>query len=79
MSTISLIGRVDDQHRLVATVPESIAPGPIEILLTVPTRDEDAAGGHWMQGVSQAWHDDLSDERQDIYTLADGVPTDETR
>ena len=79
MATISLIGRVDDQHRLVPTVPESIAPGPIEILLTVPTRDEDAAGSHWMQGVSQAWHHDLSDERQDIYTLADGVPTDEAR
>jgi hypothetical protein len=29
--------------------------------------------------VSQAWSDELSDVRQDLYTLADGQPADASR
>jgi len=37
---------------------------------------EDEAGENWMAGIAREWHDELSDPREDIYTLADGVPVD---
>jgi hypothetical protein len=74
MSSISVQGEIDDQHRLSAVVPASIPPGPVTVWLN--TAQEDEAGEHWSAGVSQQWCDDLSDTRQDIYTLADGEPVD---
>jgi hypothetical protein len=38
--------------------------------------DEDDAGDNWMAFVAREWHEELSDARQDIYSLADGVPID---
>ena len=37
------------------------------------------AGAFWPWDVSQAWNDELSDVRQDLYTLADGQPVDASR
>ncbi len=44
------------------------------ILMTKP--DEDEANAAWMQRVAREWHDELADERQDLYTLDDGEPVD---
>jgi hypothetical protein len=33
MQTFKVIGQVDGEGRLVATVPDSIAPGPVEVLI----------------------------------------------
>ena len=79
MTGLKVFGQVDQSHRLSAVVPESIDPGPIEILLIPPRRDEDEAGKAWAEGVAREWHDELSDPREDIYTLADGEPVDESR
>jgi hypothetical protein len=81
MQSIKVIGEVNAQHRLVADVPESIPPGEVEVLLVVPSPPpgEDDAGREWSAGVAREWKDDLADPRQDIYTLADGVPVDEPR
>ena len=73
MSTVKVNGRVDEHHQLTAEVPESVPAGPVTVLI-VPTCQEDDAGEAWMAGVAQEWSDDLNDERQDIYTLADGEP-----
>jgi hypothetical protein len=41
--------------------------------------DEDEAGALWSLGISELWRDELSDPRQDIYTLEDGRPADAPR
>ena len=73
MDTVKITGYVDDGHRLSAEVPESIPPGPVTVLI-LPNSQEDDAGDAWMAGVLQQWADELSDPRQDIYTLSDGEP-----
>jgi len=76
MDAVRINGHVDSQHRLSAVVPESIPPGPVTVLI-VGHCDEDEAGEAWMSGVAREWADELSDVRQDIYTLSDGAPQDE--
>jgi hypothetical protein len=65
-------GRIDEQRRLSADVPDILSPGPVMIWI-VPT-EEDEAGDSWTAGIAEEWADELSDVRQDIYTLADGEP-----
>lgn len=79
MQTIKIKGEVNDKHCLVAAVPDTIPAGAVEILMLVPSKIEDDVDQAWMTGVAHEWHDDLADARQDIYTLADGVPLDEPR
>lgn len=74
MNTITIHGHVDAQHCLSVQVPESIPPGPVTIFIVPSTRDD--AENAWMTGVAREWADDLSDSRQDIYTLDDGKPLD---
>jgi hypothetical protein len=40
--------------------------------------DDSESVAAWTAAVAQEWEDDLSDSRQDIYTLADGEPVRET-
>ncbi len=79
MGTIKLIGHVDEQHQLRAEVPESIAPGPVEVVLMLPSDSEDDAGAAWMAGIAREWAAELSDPQEDIYTMADGDPVDGSR
>jgi hypothetical protein len=76
MNAVRISGNVDGQHRLSAVVPDSIRPGPVTVLI-VRRSDEDDAGEAWMPGVAREWADELSDARQDIYTLSDGAPQNE--
>ena len=73
MNEVRISGHVDGQHRLSAVVPDSIPPGPVTVLI-VGHCDEGDAGTVWMSGVARQWADELSDPRQDIYTLSDGAP-----
>jgi hypothetical protein len=75
MDSIRIQGEVDDQHRLSADVPGSIPPGPVTVWIAAGPQ-EDEAGHAWMNGVACDWAEDLADERQDIYTTADGEPVD---
>jgi hypothetical protein len=79
MGTIKLIGHVDEQRQLRAEVPDSVAPGPVEVVVLLPSDSEDDAGAAWMAGVAREWATELSDPREDIYTMADGEPVDGTR
>jgi hypothetical protein len=75
MKTIDVIGYVDENHRLSATVPADVAPGAVRLFMVVPARgEEDDAGTAWAAGISSEWASDLADPRQDIYTLEDGEP-----
>jgi hypothetical protein len=84
MKTIELHGQVDGQHRLSAQVPNDIPPGPVKFALVVPSNDDEISNENetekkWMAGISREWAQDLADPTQDIYTLNDGEPVDETR
>jgi len=72
MKTIGLVGAIDEHHRLHAEAPPELPAGPVRLIVLVP--DEDAAGSQWANGVANEWSEDLSDIRQDIYTMEDGQP-----
>ena len=71
MKTIELIGEIDEQHRLHAEVPADIPVGQVRVIV-LPGEDE--AGSAWAHGVASEWSAELSDRREDIYTLHDGKP-----
>ncbi len=73
MNPITVTGQVNDKHLLSAQVPNSVPPGPVTIVV-LPTKSEDDAGQSWMVGVAHQWTNELTDKRQDIYTLEDGEP-----
>jgi hypothetical protein len=79
MGTIKLRGHVDEQHQLRAEVPESVAPGPVEVVLLLSSDSEDDAGAAWVDGIAREWAAELTDLREDIYNLTDGEPVDGTR
>jgi hypothetical protein len=72
MKAIALIGDIDEQHRLRAQVPQDLPAGQVRVIMLLP--DEDEAGGLWETGVAREWSAELSDARQDIYSLEDGQP-----
>jgi hypothetical protein len=79
MQTIRVSGDVDQNHRLVATLPNSVAPGKVDVLVMVPSSKEDEASNEWFEGIAREWHDELADPRQDIYSLNDGLPANGSR
>ncbi len=79
MPPIRIVGKVDASHRLTATVPSAVPEGPVEVVVIVPDPSVDAIDDVWESDVAAEWHDDLADERQDIYSLLDGIPVDEAR
>jgi hypothetical protein len=79
MRTIRLTAQVDPQHRLTARVPDHIAPGTIEIDIVLPGDTPAERSDEWQRGIAREWADDLSDSRQDIYSLSDGEPVDGAR
>ncbi len=78
MESIPLEGHVDDQHRLSVDVPGSIPPGPVVVWIAPAEAVEDPAGAEWAVGVARDWAEELSDTRQDIYSMADGDALDES-
>jgi hypothetical protein len=72
MKAIELIGDVDNERRLQARVPEGFPAGRVRLI--VLATEEDEAGESWMAGLAREWADELTDSRQDIYTLDDGQP-----
>jgi hypothetical protein len=72
VKAIELIGDIDDQHRLQARVPRDLPAGQVRLIVLFP--EEDEAGGDWEAGVAREWSAELSDPRQDVYTLEDGQP-----
>ena len=77
MKAIELTGDIDEQHRLQARVPAELPAGPVRLIVLLP--DEDEGGGAWAPGIAKEWADELSDSRQDIYTLEDGQPVNAPR
>ncbi len=78
MESIPLEGHVDNQHRLSVNVPGSIPPGPVVVWIAQAEPGEDLAGAAWAAGVARDWAEELSDTRQDLYSMADGDALDES-
>ena len=74
---IELVGDIDEQHRLRAQVPEELPAGPVRLIVLLP--DEDDAGSVWANGIAKEWSDELSDPKQESYTLDDGQPVNAPR
>jgi hypothetical protein len=72
MKAIELVGDIDNQHCLRADVPKELPAGPVRLIVLLP--EEDEGGGAWTHGVANEWSTELSDIREDIYTLEDGQP-----
>ncbi len=79
MTVLRLKGRINEQHQLLVAVPETVAPGPVEVMVLVDVLDEDDSGQNWSVGVAREWVAELADTREDIYTLSDGRATDAAR
>jgi hypothetical protein len=73
MKAVELIGDVDHERRLSATVPETMTSGPVRVIVT------DQPGGDWMRAIANEWAEELADPREDLYTLLDGEPIDVAR
>jgi hypothetical protein len=77
MKAIELVGDIDERHRLRAAVPKELPAGPVRVIVLLP--EEDEAGNLWGAGLAREWSADLTDSRQDIYTLEDGQPVNAPR
>jgi hypothetical protein len=77
MKAIELLGDIDDQHRLRADVPKDLPTGQVRLIVLLP--DEDDGGRAWANGIATEWSTELSDPRQDIYTLEDGQSLNQVR
>ncbi len=77
MKAIELAGEIDDQHRLLASIPEGLPVGPVRLIVLF--QEEDEAGPVWAQGIAKQWAEELNDPREDLYTLEDGQPLDAPR
>ncbi|MBI3466509.1 MAG: hypothetical protein HY000_26135 [Planctomycetes bacterium] len=70
MPPIKPVEDVDEQHRRSAEVPLTAAPANAPGM--VQAVEDDDAGLAWMAGIGREWEAELSDEREDLYSLADG-------
>jgi len=74
MKTLSLKGTVDDNGVLHAEVPSEIRRGAVRFVAQFPDDADNEFSDAWMKAIAQAWAAELSDPRDDIYTLEDGEP-----
>jgi hypothetical protein len=77
MKAVELQGKIDEQHRLHADVPQRLPAGSVRVIVLIS--EEDEGGSAWAPGVSTEWSAELNDVAQDIYTLKDGQPIDAPR
>ena len=72
MRAIELNAEVDQDRRIHLELPEGVPAGPARVLVLLPEVDE--VEGRWQEMISREWRSELSDPREDIYTLDDGEP-----
>jgi hypothetical protein len=62
MKALELIGEIDEQHHLRASVPDEFPAGPVRLIVLLS--EEDEAGPAWSRGLAREWADELSDSRR---------------
>jgi hypothetical protein len=78
MKAFEFVTEIDERRLLELALPSSAPLGHARVIVLLPEPEEDEASAAWMQGVAREWAADLADERQDVYTLQDGEPVDES-
>ena len=79
MKTIRIRGVVDENHQFRATLPATLPPGPVDVMVVVPPDTELQRSVDWMSQVAREWKAELSHTGEDIYNPTDGEPVDGTR
>jgi hypothetical protein len=79
MKTIRIRGVVDENHQFRATLPPSLPPGQVDVLVVVPADTELHRSIDWMSQVAREWKAELNLIDEDLYTPSDGEPVDGTR
>ncbi len=79
MKTIRIRGVVDENHQFRATLPASLPPGPVDVMVVVPPETELHRSVDWMSQVAREWKAELSYTEEDLYSHTDGEPVDGTR
>ena len=79
MKTIRIRGVVDEDHQFRATLPPSLPPGPVDVLVVVPGDNELHRSLDWMSHVAREWKAKLNLTEEDLYNPSDGEPVDGTR
>jgi hypothetical protein len=79
MKTIRISGIVDEYHQLRADVPSSLPPGPVDLMVVVPSGTELQHSVDWMSQVAHVWKAELNQTEEDIYHFSDGEPVDGAR
>ena len=77
MATLDLEGTIDSTGRLIVDTPLPLQPGRVRVRVDLDdaaTPDDEETLFRAL--VTHSWADSLSDPREDLYTLADGVPID---
>lgn len=74
MERIELEGRIDQEHRLSVVLPSHVPAGKVKVVLE-PLGDDETET-EWSRWIAHIWGPELSDPREDIYTLDDGEPVD---
>ena len=79
MKTLRVRGVLDEDHQFRATLPPSLPPGPVDVLVVVPADTELHRSIDWMSQVAREWKAELNLTEEDLYNYSDGEPVDETR
>jgi hypothetical protein len=79
MKTIRIRGVVDEDHQFRATLPPSLPPGPVDVLVVVPGDNELHRSLDWMSQVAREWKAELNLTEEDLYNYSDGEPVHDTR
>jgi hypothetical protein len=66
---------IDSARRLELELPPDTPCGQARVLVLLP-EETDAEERSWSALIAQEWAAELSDPREDVYTLADGEPVD---
>lgn len=77
MSAYETTATVDVNHHVEFDLPPTVKQGRVRALVLAPDIDE--ADENWGRVVANAWSAELADPREDLYSLSDGTPDDETR
>jgi len=79
MRTSELTAEVDERRQLIVSLPHTVLPGPVRLLILGPEPGAHGADAAWMNAIAREWAAELGDDREDLYTLQDGEPLDASR
>lgn len=82
MKALEYVAEVDERWAVHVVLPRDWKQKQVRVLVLGSEGDDNGEGqieSVWMPGIAREWAAELADEREDIYTLADGEPVHATR